>query len=156
MHIQNLDALLDLPNTQNAAIEISTAIFEAVSEKGIDCLSEPQRVFYYIDQSEREVNNGGFHQYFSNSSGDYATECGRALVTVGLPNVSAMLDKASKLITDGEVPKDRQARNDLLDETEDDDDCQEAWNSLDEEYYSKVGDLSPAVIDFVRTHRNEF
>ena len=37
-------------------------------------LNPVERVIYLISEFEAEVNNGGFDQYFINSSGKYASE----------------------------------------------------------------------------------
>src|SRR5262249_20718974 len=46
-----------------------------VSSKASFTLLDPQtRVAYCLHQLEAEVNNGGIHQFFSNSSGEYVRE----------------------------------------------------------------------------------
>src|SRR5215472_12379335 len=46
-------------------------------------LSAPERVFLVIWELESEVNNGGFQQYFHNSSGALAPHAVDALKTLG-------------------------------------------------------------------------
>ncbi len=62
----NLDSLLSAENINHSIIEIDnfTSGFSELEE-----LSGPQKTFHYIQELEREVNNGGFNQYFINSSG---------------------------------------------------------------------------------------
>ena len=42
-------------------------------------LNSSQRVLLIIENLEREINNGGFDQFYWNSSGDYAMETINAL-----------------------------------------------------------------------------
>ena len=52
--------------------------------------SIPQKVFSSIWALEAEVNNGGFSQYFFNSSGETAEFVAEALDTIGASNTAAM------------------------------------------------------------------
>ena len=45
----------------------------------IEKLNSSQRVLLIIENLEREINNGGFDQFYWNSSGDYAMETINAL-----------------------------------------------------------------------------
>ena len=53
------------------------------AELGFSALRPSEQVFYAIWVLEGEVNNGGFDQYFSNSSGEHARDALTALRTIG-------------------------------------------------------------------------
>jgi hypothetical protein len=48
-------------------------------------LSTTERVVLAVEALEREVNNGGYEQFFSNSSKQYAATIVEALVQIGCP-----------------------------------------------------------------------
>ena len=50
--------------------------------------STPQKVFSSIWALESEVNNGGFSQYFLNSSCETASSVSEALETIGAPKTA--------------------------------------------------------------------
>jgi hypothetical protein len=54
-------------------------------------LAPKVQVAYCLHRLEAEVNNGGFHQFFSNSTGEYVTETMEALVEIGAMKTSELL-----------------------------------------------------------------
>jgi hypothetical protein len=56
------------------------------------------KYFYLIETLEKEVNNGGFSQFFINSSGIFSFETNEALKEVGAVRTSQILEEAIKLI----------------------------------------------------------
>ena len=93
--------------------------FDQVSERydevGFDKLSQQERLVYCIWWLEGEVNGGGFHQFFSNSSGDYTNETLEALTAIGALKTKKLLEKAVEIAFNGKAaPSDNDKRNDLL------------------------------------------
>ncbi len=72
----------------------------------MDKLTEPQKLFYLNQNLEREVNNGGFHQYFINSSGDYSHETIQSLKSIGATTTALILQRATDQFPNKTVPKD--------------------------------------------------
>src|SRR5437762_10408868 len=76
-----------------------------LSERGrfwrvdFDDLSRAEQVFRVIWELEAEVNNGGFHQYFSNSSGDSAFAVVDALKGVGAHHAARIAADANGVIS---------------------------------------------------------
>ena len=69
----DLEKLLSSDDINNSIIELDNFIGELCSYvDNMNKLTEEQKQFYYNQCLEREVNNGGFHQYFFNSSGNFA------------------------------------------------------------------------------------
>jgi hypothetical protein len=74
------------------------------------------------------LNNGGFDQYFFNSAGDLVLDAIEAARSVGASELLALLQRAVEVL-DVPDPTDRDARQDTLDELDDD-----AFADLDSEY----------------------
>lgn len=70
----NIDDLLHMENTNAAIIELDNHISELCNYgENLENLNDPQKNFFLNQNFEREINNGGFSQFYYNSSGDYAT-----------------------------------------------------------------------------------
>ena len=79
--IDRIQDALALPNETEAIIAVGDIVY---SQSG--GWTEAERVFVLVENVEREVNNGGFDQFFDNSSGDNAHESHQALLTMGAAN----------------------------------------------------------------------
>ncbi len=74
-----------------------------------------------------ETTNGGIGQYLSNSSGDYAEDTLEAFEVVGADAVATALKKIKSEVFSGHtIPRDRQARCDILFEWEERDEAKSA------------------------------
>lgn len=91
-------------------------------------LSGPERVFYVTQSLEMEVNNGGFSQFFFNSSGDLLGELVQAFTEIGA-NHTAELCKKALAVFGREVPADREKRQALVEDLESDilEECDNAF-----------------------------
>lgn len=80
----------------------------------MDLLSEQERVFYVVQQLEAEVNNGGFSQFFFNSSGDFSNELYDAFMAIGAVKTANICKKAVDAFS-CPLPSDREEREVFLD-----------------------------------------
>ncbi len=72
---------------------------------------EPYRMLCLLQMFYLEVMNGGIHQFFSNSSGDWAPDVVEAFEAVGLPKHAKALQKGIDMF-DAPYPTDRDERGD--------------------------------------------
>ena len=119
-----------------------------------DKLSEAERVIFVIREVEAEVNNGGFSQYFFNSSGAFAGEIVSAFETVGAHEIAAICKKAVESFG-VPIPVDRQARFDMLEEYETEEVSEILWE-CDKAFYSVTEDYMKMQYDYIMAHRDEF
>jgi hypothetical protein len=116
-------------------------------------LSTPERVFLLIWEFESEVNNGGFHQYFHNSSGAGAPHVVAALKTVGAQATGAIAQRALNAVNPVTTWADdagRQASIKALPSA-----TRQTLEDLDQEYYACREDLIPLLYKYVAEHRTE-
>lgn len=78
-------------------------------------LSEAERIFYITQTLEMEVNNGGFSQFFYNSSGNFSSELVNAFTAIGANATAAICQKAIAAFG-RDIPVDRDKREKMLDE----------------------------------------
>jgi hypothetical protein len=97
-------------------VNIIDSISERIEGEGFDALTDPERYYWAIWWLEGEVNNGTFEQYFHNSSGELAHEALQGLKAVGARQMAAIFQTAIDLFPNSQVPKNREKRNQILDE----------------------------------------
>ena len=90
------------------------AVYDKVEKVGLNNVTKKEQVMYVLYLLVVEVWNGGFEQYYSNSSGEYALEAYELLLEVGSKNSARILKKANDLFPGGKPDKDRTIRNEQL------------------------------------------
>jgi hypothetical protein len=151
----DIEALLSSPDTNNAIIEIDNYICKLCSYGDtLGRLTEPQKNFYFNQNLEREINNGGFNQYFFNSSGDFTYETITSLRTIGANKTADILQQAIDQFPDSKVPKDRAKRQEILEQIEDA--ANEIWEQLDLAFYKYEDNLYDLNIEYIKQNRNLF
>lgn len=96
------------------------------------------QVTYLTVVLENQVLNGGFHQYFANSYGQFAKETIEALIEIGAFKKSNLLDKSLHIVQDASM-SDVEFRKELMNKTLKklyvDDDLYDPLEKLDDMYY---------------------
>ncbi|WP_340200911.1 DMP19 family protein [Ascidiimonas sp. W6] len=124
--------------------------------KNVKKLSKGQQAFFATWIIEGEVNNGGFNQFYFNSSGQYAEMAEVGFMTIGAEKFAELTKRANKIYSEN---KKRLA--------EFDDGTMESFsesykdnplNDLDTEFYNlydseKIGELR---IKYIRENKDEF
>jgi len=93
---------------------MSNLIYAREAALGFDALTEPERVVFCLDKLEQEINNGGFEQYFHNSSGDFAAVTPSALRAMGASQVASIVEKALELFPNSQPPIDQAQRQEQM------------------------------------------
>lgn len=84
-------------------------------ENGYENLPPGDRLYYLLNVLIGEVHNGGFDQYFSNSSGDRYAETLAALTEVGAQApLKLLLEAKQVLFRECDVPKSQRERFELM------------------------------------------
>lgn len=151
----DIDTLLSSPDTNNAIIEIDNYVCKLCSYGDtLDRLTGPQKSFYFNQNLEREINNGGFNQFFYNSSGNFAHETLASLQSIGANRTADILQQAIDQFPKSTVPKDRPERQNILEQIEEKAD--EVWEQLDQKFYKYVDNLYDLNIEYIKQNRNSF
>lgn len=96
-----------------------------------------------VEELEAQVNNGGFDQYFFNSSGGNAAATLDALDAVGAHKTAAIVRRACARFPGGMPPSDWNERQDVLLSTVSPD--SEAFEDDDDAFYKYEEDLAGMV-----------
>ena len=119
----------------------------------LDMLTPGQRSVYALKWLEAEVCNGGFAQYFTNSTGFLWPEAVAGAEIVGVPELSDLLRRAARPLGEP-YPRERARREslfDLLPDTYDD-----FWVSLDDRFDELIDGTTRAMLDYIERHPEEF
>jgi hypothetical protein len=120
----------------------------------MELLSDPQKIFYCIQNCEREVNNGGFKQFYQNSSGDFAHETYFSLRVVGAYKTADIVMSANDQFPGRTVPKEREDRQKIVEQIQDK--SNEVWKELDKRFLACEEDLNTFNMEFIRKNKNFF
>jgi hypothetical protein len=120
--------------------DFDNLILESIDE--LNRLPREIQVAYCIHILEAEVNNGGFHQYFANSSGMFALETIIALSEIGAPKTRALLEGAIKIAYPRGYPDNREKYEQEL---ADYDDIADLLEPLDDSFYEYEEPLTDLV-----------
>jgi len=150
----SIDDVLANDDPTSFAIALSDLVFPRWERDGFDELTSAERVAYCVDALEREVNNGGFQQFFWNSSGDTAAETLGALEAIGAAAAAGILRRALAVFPTARPPVAREARIALLEELPAQ--ATATWSTLDDEFYAYPDDLAALLRQFVLAHREGF
>lgn len=118
--------------------EFSTAMYEWIDRKSnegenLENLSDAERVFYINMLFEEEMNNGGFDQFFYNTSGNLYEEVMECLLEAGAEKTASIYRQALSALGQ-HIPKDRFERQELLLNL-DQEMLEEKFNKCDDDFY---------------------
>ena len=130
--------------------------FSAIDEKceygdTMEKLNEYERIFYVVQILEQEVNNGGFFQFFYNSSGDHSNEIVDAFTKIGAHKTAEICKKALAVFS-SKVPADREERQNLLESL----DCEDVFDECDDAFYDYEDDLEALNYSYITKHQKFF
>jgi hypothetical protein len=151
----DIEKLLASDNINKSIIELDNFICELCAwGDNLDKLTEQQKNFYYNQNLEREVNNGGFNQYFLNSSGNFAHETINSLKTIKADKTAEILQKAIDLFPNKTVPKNRIERQELIEKIEET--SNPIWDELDQKFFVYEDNLNSLNIQYIRQNKENF
>jgi hypothetical protein len=91
---EELLALEGRYRTDSLVVVFEHAIDQKAAREGLQSLSDEERVVLAVEALEREVNNGGYEQFFLNSTREYAPIIVDALTRIGCRRTAAITQKA--------------------------------------------------------------
>jgi hypothetical protein len=121
------------------------------SAEGFGGLSEKNKLYFAAVLLEGEVYNGGFDQYFHNSSADYFAYAARGLDEMGAPECRRILETAKQLIFGaGDVPGTQAERFARVERTTAQREMK--LTELDRQFVAAAAGMHDLVAEFARRH----
>ena len=94
---ESTDELLSYPPTgqQDSLVRaFEEGLQRKVSRRGQRALTREERIVLAVRALDREVNNGGYHQFFCNSSRTFAPQIVQSLTRIGCRKAAKITQKA--------------------------------------------------------------
>lgn len=120
-------------------------------EESLRRFSKPQRLIWAMIWYKIEVDNGGHHQFYFNSTGMVWRDALEGFEVLGLSEIAALLSQ-SALRMGGSPSLDRAVRQDQLEETN------AVFDDLNDQFYtlSDAIDLDAIMMKFIRANAADF
>lgn len=167
----SLGALREIPVPEVTEEELEERMFQIVAQRAVEIAgTEPTmhaalahvrpgpRFLWVLGYTDADICNGGFHQYFSNPSGDLCALALEGFAQVGSPERAALLRRAMGKFPGGMAPLERQERLRLLAPI----DYQAVWRPwiepIEDAYYrlEERAPLRPLLRAFARRNIGDF
>jgi hypothetical protein len=145
-----LIALQDEYRTDSIVLAFEQALDQKVDRLGQASLSAEEKVVLAIVALEREVNNGGYDQFFINSSKEYTPIVVDALKRIGCAGTAQLTQQAiDTLGIKGQVTVEAIDR--VMEEENNERD--KKLEQCDERYYKVAGDLAGPLLEFIKSNK---
>lgn len=143
-----------LNNDAEKITRIGQIIGKKILEKdNFKNLNEFEKNFIYIDILESNVTEGGFIQFFFDSSGQFTHEIFQAYLAIKAEKTVDILTKAIFLFPEIPVPKNINIRRKILMQKESNIDL---WDHLDEDFEKYEDNIIQLTLDYVRENIAHF
>lgn len=134
--------------------DIGFILLEKEEQRGLSAFSAPERYVYAVQALSREVNNGGFEQFFYNSSGQLAFDVVPALVAMGSKENLSIATQALERFGKPESLSDA-SRWEHLDKITRSGETR-LWDDLDEAFYENPEDIEGMILGYIESHIDRF
>lgn len=148
-----IEEILQMESSTDMIIELSYGLSDKINRSGYESLTHPEKVLNSIFWLEADVNNGGFEQYYFNSSGNYALDTPPALEEIGAKRTAEIVKEANSHFPGGHPSKDWDERISLEDQVSEE--IRTKWRELDSEFYKYEDPLEQLQVNYMKSHRDQ-
>ena len=150
---------VDVPTADPNPDDVVFPAYDAILEKShygdrAEKLNPHERVILVVRLVEDEVNNGGFSQFIYNSSGSFAGDVVASMTAIGAVKTAEICQRALSAFGT-EIPVDREARQALLDQKEEEG-IDEILDECDDSFYAYEEDLIRLCCAYILAHKDAF
>jgi hypothetical protein len=140
------------PATQPPSEQYLFTLVDEIQSKegthGYAALTPAEQVFFCVWTLEAEVNNGGFSQFYYNSSGDIAVDVPGALRAIGADQTASIVDRANALFGPDGPSADSDARQERLEDLEES--AEDDFEALDQAFLEYRDNLSELLANYMK------
>lgn len=161
--INSFEDLLDINITDIWEIENKNSFIIAMDSwickkcnygDDMDKLSLQERIFFITQRLESEVNNGGFSQFFYNSSGNFTNELFDSFISIGAEK-TAQICKKSVDVFGCKMPVDGAEREAFIDQMFTDD-INAVLNECDNMFYEYLDNIEELNFKYIIENKEYF
>ena len=147
--VDELIALEGTYRTDSLVLAFEQAMDQKAARIGQQKLAAEERVILAIEALEREVNNGGYGQFFVNSSREYSPIVVDALHRIGCPKTAEITQKALRIVQEAPM-SDEEIENGTW---EDNEERQDALGECDSLYFKGPENIEESLFAFIKANR---
>jgi hypothetical protein len=152
---QTVEQLIGLEGeyrTDSIVLAFEQALDRKASTAGPRALSSEERVVLAVEAMEREVNNGGVDQFFTNSSREYAATIVASLRRIGCHATAEVMQRAVAALGLPDLNAEKiEAAMAGENETRD-----EEFSVCDHLYYNAGEDIAGLLLAFIKANKPAF
>lgn len=154
--MKKIDEILALEDEEEIIIHFGEFIWGKLEfeYENISRLNEVEKTFLYVDILEGEVNNGGFDQFFFNSSGDYTYEILEAYKNIRAYKTSELISEAIKNFPILPVSSNTIKRRDVMQDLHSE--ISKIWDNLSDKFYEYEEDIMKLLVEYIKENKNLF
>lgn len=147
----DLFALTDTHRVDSLVVAFETALMKKRARVGLEALSEPERDVLAIEALERQVNNGGYNQFFSSDwYNEFAGPVVDALRRIGCVRTADICARALRALPVGTALDSAS----LTAAMEDEDPARDALlEECNRAYFESSENIADALFDYLKQHR---
>ena len=134
---------------------IGFVLLDKEERKGLGAFSPPERHVYAVEAMIREVNNGGWSQFFGNSSGQLAADLVPALRAIGAGQKAISIAQRALDIFGEPKSLSDEDRNAHLSKITGNFE-KSLWDELDSEYYGNGEDFEGLMVAYIARNPDAF
>jgi Domain of unknown function (DUF4375) len=146
--VDELIALEGKYRTDSLVLAFEQAMDQKAARVGENQLTVEERVILAVEALEREVNNGGYDQFFVNSSREYSQIIVDALRRIGCPKTAEITYKALQIMQ-GSMTEEEFENGTWDDNAE----RQDALGECDSLYFEGPENIEESLFAFIKTNR---
>ncbi|MBO5995408.1 MAG: DMP19 family protein [Firmicutes bacterium] len=151
----NIKEIMQITDPADFGSEI-TEYLDDKTDYGDDLgvLNEYEATVFFMEELQMEVMNGGFDQYFFNSSGNNWRKAIVACKEIGADKIADLLVKATEIIG-CELPEDEDTRQDNMNELTKEG-YEDELDELDDIFYEDEEYIDELVYAYCKKHSDKF
>ena len=149
---QSAEQLLSLEGsyrTDSLVLAFEQAIGQKAERDGMQSLTDEERIVLAVEALEREVNNGGYDQFFVNSSREFAPVIVDALQRIGCKKTANITQKAIEALGISDL------RSDAIEAViyTRDEERRTKLNRCDDSYYKNAEAIAERLLAFIKANK---
>jgi hypothetical protein len=151
---QSVDDLIALEGKcriDSLVLAFEEALDQKAARIGEESLTEEERLILAIEALEREVNNGGYGQFFVNSSREYVPIIVCALRRIGCPQTAEITQDAIHIVQQNPMSPD-EIENGTWEENEE---RSEKLSECDSLYFERPENIEVQLFEFIKANRHK-
>ncbi len=143
---QTVDELIALAadhRIDSLVLAFEQALDRKCARWGDRSLNDDERLILAVEALEREVNNGGYSQFFTNSSSEFKPIVVQSLIRIGCPKTAEITQSAIDALHSHDVSTEDGAIE-----------AAEHLEDFDQMYYGTAENLATRLFEFIAAHKS--